>query len=282
MNDVYHKVLVPYDSEEQKELLIAWLSFHGAESIIEEEQHLEAYTNQDPKELISNMLSTGELKTDTLDYEKIENKNWNAEWEANFQPVTIGKVYIRAPFHDPPHSDLTDLVIAPKMAFGTGHHETTHMMIETMSQLDFAGKAVLDYGCGTGILSVYAQLLGADHVSGNDIQPEAMDNSWEQVELNGLDKQHFDFKLGYLDEFEGKTFDIILANINRHVLLEKAEELKTYLKSEGSLLMSGILDSDRKKILTAYENAGFTLVKENQREEWCCFLFSKANNASYV
>jgi len=274
MSDIYYKVIVPFKSEENKELLIAWLSFHGAESIIEEEVTLEAYTKGNPQELIDNMLETGELSSSSLSFEKIENKNWNAEWEANFQPVIIHKVYIRAPFHDPPSEDFIDLIIAPKMAFGTGHHETTHMMIQEMSSLDFNDLSVLDYGCGTGILSVYASKLGASHVSGCDIQPESMDNSWEQVELNGLNQKDFTFKLGFLDEFQGEKFDIILANINRHVLLDKAEELKNYLKPGGRLLMSGILDSDRKKIVTAYTTAGFSLGKESQREEWCCFLFS--------
>jgi len=274
MADIYHKILVPYGSTEQKELLIAWLNFYGAEAIVEEDDRLEAYTKDDPKSLIENVRTTGQITAEELVIEKIEDKNWNAEWEENFDPVTIGKVYIRAPFHEPAQKGMVDLVIAPKMAFGTGHHATTNMMIEEMSLLEFEGKNVLDYGCGTGILSVYAKLLGAQHISGVDIQPESMDNSWEQVELNKLNKSNFTFKLGFLEEFEGQKFDLILANINRHVLLDKAEEIFKYLESGGSLLISGILVKDRKKIVKAYQTAGFILDKENERDEWCWFLFS--------
>jgi len=270
----FFKISVQAPSAEKKEIFMAWMNFHGVDSIIEgADNMLEAYTKSDPKEMVILLSESCELPETAFTTEKVKNRNWNAEWEANFKPIEVGPVYIRAPFHKASKdSDKIDLIISPKMAFGTGHHETTYMMIEVMSQIDFTDKTILDYGCGTGILSVYAAMRGAINISANDIQKEAIENCHDQVELNGLSKKIFDFRVGRLEVFKGMTFDIILANINRHILLERATALKEQLNEGGSLLMSGILDRDRKLILETYKEAGFTMVDERQRGEWCCFL----------
>lgn len=270
----YNKLTVKYTTDEQKEILMAWMNFHGVDSIVESEV-LEAYTQNCPNELIEDLANSTGLPKEQFSLEVVEQKNWNAEWEANFKPVEVGEVYIRAPFHEPKEG-MTDLVISPKMAFGTGHHETTYMMIREMGKMSLTGQTVLDYGCGTGILSVYAAMLGAQKVDGNDIQKEAIENCWEQVALNNLEKEKFDFVEGLLEVFEGRTYDLILANINRHILLQKAIELKAKLNANGRLLMSGILTRDKKLILKTYEESGFELKSDYQKGEWCCFEFSHA------
>ena len=271
ISKTYHKVTVKYSSKEQKEILMAWMNFHGVDSIVESEV-LEAYTKSPPQELIQDLASSTGLAIDDFETELVKNKNWNAEWEANFKPVQVGDVFIRAPFHKAKPGKV-DLVIAPKMAFGTGHHETTHMMIREMGKLQIKNKSVLDYGCGTGILSVYSLLLNAQSVLGIDIQNEAIENCWEQAELNKVDREKYNFKEGHLDVIGEKTFDIILANINRHILLKKADELKAALNKNGQLLMSGILEKDKKLILTTYEESEFELVENFKMGEWCSFLF---------
>lgn len=269
------KLVISFTSENQKDIIQAWLSTFDIDSIVENEDSLDVYSEEEPYTKIIQLLQEKNvIQSHESKIEKVEIKNWNAEWEANFKPVTIDKVYIRAPFHEAPPSDMTDIVISPKMAFGTGHHETTYMMISYMSNIDISGMEVLDYGCGTGILSVYAIMCNAVKVDGNDIQEEAIENSLEHIQLNNLNADVFNIVQGDLDKFEGHTYDIILANINRHVLLTVSDLLPKFLNKGGLLIMSGILKEDRALVLSQYEQSGWALKDEEQRGEWCRFCFT--------
>ena len=196
-----------------------------------------------------------------LEYEltAIPYVNWNETWESNFHPIQVHDfVGIRADFHPAFDNVRFDLIINPKMAFGTGHHETTFQMISMMQDIDFNNKKVLDYGCGTGILGIVASKLGAWQVSGNDITDESIINTIENCKINQVN--NFKVVLGELEFFKNDNFDIILANINRNVLLDSAETLSHILSNNGILLLSGYMPEDQKVIEECFVNVGFQLI----------------------
>lgn len=212
--------------------------------------------------------------------EEIPYQNWNKEWESNFEPIVIPSKLeddifcsIRAEFHDPISAKFP-MVIRPKMAFGTGHHATTFQMIQAMESLTFEGKSVFDFGCGTGILAILAEQMGAESIYGIDNEGPAIRNSIEHATMNKTPKTLWEE--GELEKAAGKKFDIILANINRHIILQSIETLYTQLNSKGKILISGIMLSDIPLILEAFAKAGFNLLKTNKKEDWACILFTKA------
>jgi ribosomal protein L11 methyltransferase len=196
-------------------------------------------------------------------------QNWNAIWESSFQPVAVDDyVNIRALFHDPaPVGFKYEILIAPKMAFGTGHHATTYMMLQAMSKISFAGKRVLDFGCGTGILAVVAAKEGASEVIGVDIQTEAIENSVEHAQLNQV-ASTCRFLEGGLEKAGSDPFDIILANINAQVLIDSLANLKALCKKAGYLLLSGILEEDLDKLTTVILSTGMTVSYTLHKDNW--------------
>lgn len=194
-------------------------------------------------------------------------KNWNEEWEKHFEPVEVGDFAgIRADFHAPFTEKQFDLVINPKMAFGTGHHETTHMMVQLMEGLPLAGRRVLDYGCGTGILAILARKLGATYVDAVDIEWPSYENTIENAERNevtGIGVYH-----GTLSDIEARGFDVILANINRNVILESLPALYAMMVAEGDLLVSGFLEQDRALLEASATEVGFELRDSLGRGNW--------------
>ncbi len=210
----------------------------------------------------------------SFEISEIPYTNWNETWESNFHPIEVGDfVGIRADFHPAFENVTFDLVINPKMAFGTGHHETTFQMIEMMRDIDFNDKQVLDYGCGTGILGILASKLGAKHVLGNDITEESIINTTENCKINGV--KNFEVKLGTLDIFKGNVFDVILANINRNVLLDSASELYNMLNSDGFILLSGYMPEDLEIIESCFIKNGFCLIKHSVKGYWLCHKLAK-------
>jgi ribosomal protein L11 methyltransferase len=177
-------------------------------------------------------------------------QNWNQLWESNFQPVYIeDKIQVRASFHEPKAGYLIDILIDPKMSFGTGHHETTQMMMQSMLELDFTQKKVLDFGAGTGILSVLAEKLGASQILAVDYDPWCIASINENVALNAckaIEANQSDSPPVH------DSFDIILANINKNVLLEHAELLTSLSISSGFLILSGLLSNDYEDISSIY------------------------------
>jgi len=269
------KLVIPVQDETQRELIIAWLSFSNVDSIVEEEDHLDVYMPDGEYEEVTQLLKEKVgVATVSLQLVEVEQKNWNAEWEASFQPVQVDDIYVRATFHEPAPEGLKELVISPKMAFGTGHHATTHLMLSYMNNLDLENKTVLDYGCGTGILAVFARIKKCGAISAIDIQEEAVENTYEHFELNGLERQELEVIQGDLDVLGEKKYQVILANINRHVLLQQVGRLRDFLAEGGLLIMSGILETDRKLVLSTYKEAGYKLKDEESRGEWCRFAFT--------
>jgi ribosomal protein L11 methyltransferase len=206
----------------------------------------------------------------------IEQQNWNAVWEANFQPIIVRDFCaVRASFHQPIDDVRFDLVIDPKMAFGTGHHETTYMMMDLMSRYDsekpFKDAKVFDYGCGTGILAILAAKLGATKVDAVDIEHESYLSTIENAELNVTPEVQSIF--GTLDDVNGAGYDYILANINRNVIIPSLSRL--YEQADGLIFFSGILERDADLVITAAQQQGFTHLHTEHRADWVAIVMQK-------
>ncbi|MCB0663717.1 MAG: 50S ribosomal protein L11 methyltransferase [Saprospiraceae bacterium] len=200
----------------------------------------------------------------------IKGENWNTEWEKNFSPIVVDEFCgIRANFHEPIPGVQFDLIINPKMAFGTGHHETTRMMIRQMEKIDVKGTRILDFGTGTGVLAILAVKLGASYVEGIEIEVPACENAVENCAINNTDAA-IKIICGGLDKAESIGFDIILANINRNVILESINTLHSLLKEGGILLTSGYILEDIPKMEEAFLSSGFSLQNRLEEGNWVC------------
>jgi ribosomal protein L11 methyltransferase len=205
----------------------------------------------------------------------IEQKNWNEVWESNFEPIQIrDKVYVRATFHQPKPDFPLEIVIDPKMAFGTGHHETTSMMMDLMLDADFWAKEVLDMGCGTGILAILASKLGAKDVTAIDYDPVCYDSTIENSALNDINNIKAIY--GSKEAIPNVQFDIILANINRNILLDQMERYSEVLKSGGEIYFSGFYESPDLDIIKE-ETAKYplTYVSHKKTKDWVAAKFKK-------
>ena len=227
------------------EILIAELGYAGFESFVETQEGATAYIqkeewNADILEDIQ-ILNSEEFKI-TFEFNEIEQINWNKEWEKNFSPIVVDDVCaVRAPFHDTFDTQY-DIIIEPKMSFGTGHHETTHMMIQHILKNDFKGKSVLDMGCGTGVLAILAELKGAKPIDAVDYDNWCYLNSLENVERNNC--QHITVIEGDASALQGKTYDVIIANINRNILMQDMKRYVSCLNDNGILFLSGFYNDD--------------------------------------
>ncbi|APG65103.1 ribosomal protein L11 methyltransferase [Tenacibaculum todarodis] len=256
------------------EILIAELGNVGFESFVETEEGVTAYVQKnDWNSTILEpifILSSEEFK---IDYTKAEvaQTNWNAEWEKNFQPIEVDNlVSVRAPFHENPNLKY-DIVIEPKMSFGTGHHETTHMMIQHLIDLDVENKKTLDMGCGTGILAIFAEMKGAKPIDAIDIDNWCYENSVENVARNK--REHISVFEGDSSLLVDKKYDVIIANINRNILLN---DMKTYtdcLNKEGVLLLSGFYKEDISTIDAEVSKYGLSLAKTIERNNWVALKY---------
>ena len=201
--------------------------------------------------------------------------NWNKTWESNFDPIIIDDICtIYAAFHKIEISTLYAIKIAPKMAFGTGHHATTYMMIAEMNKLDFKDTKVFDYGCGTAILSVFAEKLGAKSIFGIDIEAPAVENSIEHATINNCNNVSVkEATLELIDTSE--TYDVILANINLNVILASLNTLNTMLNDDGTLLLSGILKKDKETLFNHPDFKKFSVISIRERNNWLCIRVTK-------
>ena len=262
--------------EPATEILIAELGEAGFESFVENEEGVEAFIQKNDwhKDVLDDIyvLKSGEFQI-SYEMQEIEQTNWNIEWEKNFNPIQVdGLVSIRAPFHENPNLKY-DIVIEPKMSFGTGHHETTHMMVQHLLDLNVAGKKVLDMGCGTGILAIFAEMKGAKPIDAIDIDNWCYQNSLENVERNHC--KHIAVYEGDASLLKNKKYEVIIANINRNILLNDMHIYASCLNENGVILLSGFYKEDIPVIDAEVSKYGLKLDKQIERNNWVALKYVK-------
>jgi ribosomal protein L11 methyltransferase len=263
--------------EEYREILIAELAAIGFDSFLETETGLEGYVLQEQfsRDSFDEVISTYRESAALTVVEGVLPKvNWNEEWEKNYDPIEVGKlVYVRASFHSPQPGFQYEIVINPKMSFGTGHHATTFQLLSLQGNIDHQGKRVLDVGSGTGILAIMAHLLGAKEVEAFDIDSWCVDNGNENFELNGLSTQ---MGLGTIREVKPKgPYELILANINKNVLLDELAIYTSLLAPQGILLLSGFYSEDIDDLNQAASLNGLHLTTQSTKDNWAALEFQK-------
>lgn len=264
--------------QELADILVAEMGEVGFDTFEDNDEGFCAYITEDQfnpddvADIMSRYQGLGEVE---YSHRIITRQNWNAEWEKNFQPLVIAdRVSVRAPFHPRPENLEYDIVIMPRMSFGTGHHETTALMIENQLTVDHHGKRVLDMGCGTGILAIMAGLLGARDILAVDVEPWTVENARDNVTDNGFPQT--ECRLGGVEVLAGEApFDIILANINRNVLLEDMHAYAALLPTGCPLLLSGFYEEDLSKIEEEAKKHGLAYQSHRKKNNWVSAIFTK-------
>lgn len=262
---------------ETTDILIAFMAEQPFDTFEETEGGFTAYlpASADLQAVESDLAGLREQFEFSFEKTFLPGQNWNAVWESNFQPITVGDFCgVRADFHAPFGGSVRhELVINPKMAFGSGHHETTWMCLAALENLPVAGAKILDYGCGTGILAILASRLGASDLEAVDIENESFLNTQENCAVNGV--TNVVARCGTLADVQGCDFDGILANINRNVILDSLPRLAQILRPGGWLLVSGILREDEAMVCDAAAAQGFSREELQARGNWLCIRFAK-------
>ena len=256
------------------EILIAELGFAGFESFVETKDGVSAYIQKEEwnSSILENVqiLNSDEFEI-SFTFEEIEQTNWNAEWEKNFNPIIVDNICaVRAPFHERQNTTY-DIVIEPKMSFGTGHHETTHMMIQHILNNDMRNKSVLDMGCGTGVLAILTEMKGAKPIEAIDIDNWCYLNSRENIERNNC--KHISVFEGDVSLINNKTYDVIIANINRNILLKDIMTYSKSLSKKGILFLSGFYKNDIPVIEEECIKYDLKLEEIIERNNWVALKF---------
>jgi ribosomal protein L11 methyltransferase len=265
-------------TEDIAEILLAFLSDSPFTTFAEDDSGIKAYMpqsgdadEQQADELLKELAGQFEFEWEKV---VVPAQNWNALWESNFTPVVVdGFCGVRAEFHAPLENVQHELVIQPKMAFGSGHHETTWMCMKAMEQLPIQNTHLYDYGCGTGILAILASRLGAQSIEAVDIEEEAWRNTEENATRNGV--ANVEAYCGTLDDVRGSAFDGILANINRNVILASLPRLQELLKPGAWLLISGFILDDESILLDAAKENQLHHQQTWKKGNWLCMRFNK-------
>jgi ribosomal protein L11 methyltransferase len=268
----YSKITIPFSNPEHAEIISAWLADHEYLGVEEQENMIITYSkegidqHQDLKTLLQNFSMDATFSS-------MEDQNWNAVWESNFEPVVIpGKIIVRAFFHEEQAGFDHEIKITPKMSFGTGHHATTKMMMLAMLDIPFQNKSVLDFGTGTGILAILAEQLGATRIDAIDNDQWSVENALENIATNN--SKHIQVMLG--ENVESViSADIILANINKHILMEHVESLSNKLNMNGILIISGLLNIDYEDITTHFTPYFGNPITQLNEGEWIALVFHK-------
>jgi ribosomal protein L11 methyltransferase len=276
---MFYTRLTVFCSPEFSDILIAETSEIGFDTFLETDEGFEAYAEEENFDRISLeviRVKYSEVTPITFAFDRIEKKNWNEEWEKNYEPIDVeGKCLIRADFHKPEKKYEYEIIITPKMSFGTGHHQTTYLMIKNQMTVDHENKRVMDAGCGTAILSVMASKLGAKEVDAFDIDEWSVINGEENKEMNGT--HNIRLQQGKIGEVSlARKFDIILANINKNVLLEEIKTYQTFLQPGGILMLSGFYTHDIPDLLNETSKYGLSEVQHDERETWACLVLNRA------
>ncbi|WP_268122763.1 50S ribosomal protein L11 methyltransferase [Roseivirga pacifica] len=261
------------------EILIAEMGLLDFDSFVETEAGFEAYINEAvfSHPAVQTLFNRYRKQTRIwYELKKVPKVNWNEEWEKNYDPIEVGdQVYIRATFHAPKPEVPYDIVINPKMSFGTGHHATTHQMVALQMGIDHQDKDVIDIGAGTGILAIMAAKLGAKSVAATDIDDWCIENAEENFGLNNITPAFV--KQGIIADLKlAETYDIVLANINTNILLEEMEHYVNLMRDEAYLLLSGFYTFDQEQILEKAESLGLKKVKDSERNEWAALVLQKS------
>ncbi|MFM1808356.1 MAG: ribosomal protein methyltransferase [Bacteroidota bacterium] len=264
------------DPETAREVLLAELSELPFDTFEETHDGLIAYVDKRHMQVIelhaerdfpitSGLTEVVELKVD-----EIQQENWNAKWESSFEPIQIAdRIAVRAPFHASCGVDI-ELIIEPKMSFGTGHHQTTYQMLQGIDDLDLDRKTVLDVGCGTAVLAILAAKKGAVEVEAFDCDDWCVDNSIENAQRNSVS-----LKVWQASDFEAiqKQYDVLLANINKNVLMAQVKDYARVLKRQGVILISGFYFEDLEDLKEVFEQHGFTYLSHTLKDNWVCAKF---------
>jgi len=276
----YYELSFIVEDEEgyRRDLLINALGEIGFDTFEETETGFKAYipVNDFKEELLVALLNPF-YEQFPLSYESawIEQENWNEVWESNFEPIIIDhQIYVRATFHEPRPDVKYEIVIDPKMAFGTGHHQTTTMVLQLMLENEFSNKNVLDMGCGTGILAVMASKLGATQITAIDYDPVCYESTLENAQLNGI--SNIKALCGSKEVIPDEQYDTILANINRNILLDQMQRYAEVLKPGGEIYFSGFYETPDLEIITQEANRlGLTYISHKKDKDWVAAKFEK-------
>jgi len=275
---IYIELKIPKPANQDKsDLLIAEMADHGFESFVEKTDSILAYIPQKDyaAEILLQIEGLKFFDHKQLTLKVIEDQNWNAVWESNYPPVSIGgRCFIHAPFHNPNPEVEFNILIKPKMAFGTAHHETTAMMVELLLDEAVKDKRVLDMGSGTAVLAILAAMKGAAYIRAIDNDEWAYNNAIENIKLNRI--ENIDVELGDANILHNKDgFDLILANINKNILLNDMSAYTRVLKSGGEILLSGFYEDDLEDIRYAAKQNGMNFVLNKNCNKWVAAKFVK-------
>ena len=265
-------------SPDYSEILVAELAEIGYDSFIETPDGLEAYITDElfeemeVKQLLEKYADVGQI---TYSIQKIEKKNWNEEWEKSFSPIEVDeKIYVRATFHPKaPAHFAHEIIITPKMSFGTGHHETTSQVLALQLDIPHENKKVLDVGTGTGILAILAAKLGATEIHSFDIDEWSVENTKENIELN--DTRQITVELGTIQDQTVKPYDIVLANINRNILLAEIPVYVQFMEPNAYLIVSGFYVQDVEDITQKAAEVGLKIITQTSKNNWSAIVFQR-------
>jgi len=275
---MYHTRLQVTCDPDFSEILMAEIAEVGFDTFLETNEGFEAYAEEDhfdQEQLTAIKQKYNQVQPLDFAMDRIQKQNWNEEWEKSLEPIIVDETcLIRAEFHKLEKKYPYEIIITPKMSFGTGHHQTTYLMIKNQLKMNFKDKRVMDAGCGTAILAIMASKLGASSVEAFDIDEWSASNGKENIENNYC--ANINLHLGTIADmkFDGK-FDVILANINKNVLLAEMKMYSDYLESGGKLLLSGFYTNDLEDLKAEGEKWGFSFSAADERETWAALLLSK-------